>query len=101
MIKQRFEENERVLREGKALREREMQETARLVREHLARLAEFKEFFPRYAECTVLGAVAGIVMDENVDRYAMNEGLFVIVQSGEPVNLPTHRNLPQKAGNPF
>ncbi|MBF0610451.1 MAG: DUF3782 domain-containing protein, partial [Magnetococcales bacterium] len=39
------------------------------VREYLARLAEFKEIFPRYVECRVLGAVAGMVKGENVDRY--------------------------------
>ncbi|MBF8274899.1 MAG: DUF3782 protein [Magnetococcales bacterium] len=57
------------------------------LREHLTRLAEFKEFFPEYANKRVMGAVAGIVMEENVKRFAMNEGLFVIVQSGETVTL--------------
>ncbi|MBF0137565.1 MAG: DUF3782 domain-containing protein [Magnetococcales bacterium] len=57
------------------------------VREHLTRLTEFKEFFPEYADRRVMGAVAGIVIEESVDRYAMNEGLFVIVQSGDAVHL--------------
>ncbi|MBF0308600.1 MAG: DUF3782 domain-containing protein [Magnetococcales bacterium] len=57
------------------------------VRDHLERLAQFKSFFPEYADKQVMGAVAGITIEENVDRYAMNEGLFVIVQSGESVNL--------------
>ncbi|MBF0177334.1 MAG: hypothetical protein HQL63_10895 [Magnetococcales bacterium] len=57
------------------------------VQEHLQRLAEFKDFFPEYADRRVMGAVAGIVMDENVNRHAMNEGLFVIVQSGESVQM--------------
>ncbi|MBF0623873.1 MAG: hypothetical protein HQL82_03600 [Magnetococcales bacterium] len=57
------------------------------IKEHLARLAEFKDFFPEYADKRILGAVAGIVVEENVDRYAMNEGLFVIVQSGDGVRL--------------
>ena len=57
------------------------------VREYLTRLSEFKEFFPRYADCQVYGAVAGIVVDENVVRYAINQGLFVIMQSGETVRL--------------
>ena len=59
--------------------------TVEHVREHLTRLAEFKEFFPEYADKRVIGAVAGIVIEENVDRFAMNKGLFVIVQSGDSV----------------
>ncbi|MBF0142247.1 MAG: DUF3782 domain-containing protein [Magnetococcales bacterium] len=57
------------------------------VREHLTRLAEFKDFFPEYADRRVMGAVAGIVIEESVDRYAMKQGLFVIVQSGDAVCL--------------
>ncbi|MBF0286018.1 MAG: DUF3782 domain-containing protein [Magnetococcales bacterium] len=57
------------------------------VGDHLERMAHFKEFFPLYEDFQVFGAVAGIVIEENVDRYAMNEGLFVIVQSGESVAL--------------
>ncbi|MBF0348472.1 MAG: DUF3782 domain-containing protein [Magnetococcales bacterium] len=57
------------------------------VREHVTRLAEFKSFFPEYVDRRVMGAVAGIVVEENVEQFAMNEGLFVIVQSGETVTL--------------
>ncbi|MBF0310806.1 MAG: DUF3782 domain-containing protein [Magnetococcales bacterium] len=57
------------------------------VREHMERLTQFKEFFPRYAECRILGAVAGLVIEEEADRFASNNGLFVIVQSGESVTL--------------
>ncbi|MBF0143035.1 MAG: hypothetical protein HQL59_06205 [Magnetococcales bacterium] len=49
------------------------------VREHVERLAEFKDFFPQYAGKRIMGAVAGIVIEENVDLLAMKEGLFVIV----------------------
>lgn len=57
------------------------------VRDHLARLAEFKDFFPVYADRRVFGAVAGIVISENADRFAMNNGLFVMVQSGESMRM--------------
>ncbi|MBF0140134.1 MAG: DUF3782 domain-containing protein [Magnetococcales bacterium] len=57
------------------------------VRDFIRRLGELKEFMPRYADARVVGAVAGIVVDEGVDRHAMNEGLFVIVQSGDSVKL--------------
>ena len=57
------------------------------VRHHLNRLEKFKTFFPRYADCQVYGAVAGIVIAAKADQFAMNQGLFVIVQSGETVKL--------------
>ena len=57
------------------------------VRDHLNRLQQFKEFFPRYADCRVVGAVAGIVTEDKAAQFARNQGLFVIVQSGETVVL--------------
>ncbi|MBF0419940.1 MAG: hypothetical protein HQL78_07205 [Magnetococcales bacterium] len=57
------------------------------VRTHLKRLSRFKEFFPRYADCRVYGAVAGMVIASEADRFAMNQGLFVIAQTGESVQI--------------
>jgi hypothetical protein len=57
------------------------------VNEHLEKLARFKSFFPEYADRKVIGAVAGIVIDEGADRYAYKSGLFVIGQSGETVKI--------------
>lgn len=55
--------------------------------EHLQRLAAFKQFFPEYQDRRVFGAVAGIVIEEEADRYAYRNGLFVIAQSGETVTI--------------
>ena len=57
------------------------------VKEHLQELGRFKTFFPEYADRKVLGAVAGIVIEHNVSRYAYQQGLFVIGQSGDAVRL--------------
>ncbi|MEO5332510.1 MAG: hypothetical protein H7839_10840 [Magnetococcus sp. YQC-5] len=57
------------------------------VRDHITHLGEFKEFFPEYADKRVFGAVAGMVVDENVIRFAIKNGLFVIVQAGDQVCL--------------
>ncbi len=57
------------------------------VNEHLDKLARFKSFFPEYSDRKVIGAVAGIVIDEGADRYAYKNGLFVIGQSGETVKI--------------
>ncbi len=57
------------------------------VKEHLERLDKFKWFFPEYADRNILGAVAGIVIDEGADKFAYKSGLFVIAQSGESVKI--------------
>ena len=53
------------------------------VNEHLDRLAKLKRLLPRYAGFKVMGAVAAMVIPDNVARYAASKGLFVIGQSGE------------------
>jgi len=63
------------------------------VREHLTRLAEFKDFFPEYADKRVIGAVAGIVIEENADRFAINKGLFVIEQAGNSLRMANDENF--------
>ncbi|MBF0606298.1 MAG: DUF3782 domain-containing protein [Candidatus Magnetobacterium sp. LHC-1] len=57
------------------------------VNDHLNRLLKFKQAFPLYANLTVIGAVAGIVINKGVDRYAYQKGLFVIGQSGDTVRI--------------
>ncbi len=57
------------------------------IQEHIERMERFKTFFPEYADRKAVGAVAAIVIDEGVDRYAYKNGLFVIAQSGETVRV--------------
>ncbi|MBF0624979.1 MAG: DUF3782 domain-containing protein [Magnetococcales bacterium] len=57
------------------------------VERHVERLGAFKEFYPEYAHKRLMGAVAGIVVEQGVADYAMKRGLFVIVQSGNNVHL--------------
>ena len=57
------------------------------VKEHLERMGRFKTFFPEYADRRVVGAVAGIVIEEGVDRFAYKRGLFVLGQTGETVRI--------------
>lgn len=63
------------------------------VKEHLKQLQRFKFFFPEYQDRKLLGAVAGIVIDEGVDRFAYQNGLFVISQSGETVKVLNDRKF--------
>ena len=57
------------------------------VNEHLERLGKFARFFPEYHNLKAVGAVAGIVIPKNVARFAYQQGLFVIAQSGETVKI--------------
>ena len=57
------------------------------VDEHIERLRAFKVFFPEYSDRKVVGAVAGITIEEGADKYAYRHGLFVIGQSGETVRI--------------
>jgi len=59
--------------------------TQRDVDEHLQRLAKFKRLMPRFRDVKALGAVAAIVVPDEVASYAYRQGLFVLVQSGENV----------------
>lgn len=55
------------------------------VDEHLHRLAKFKQFMPRFRDVKALGAVAAMVVPDEVADYALRQGLFVLMQSGENV----------------
>jgi hypothetical protein len=55
------------------------------VDEHLERLSKFKRLMPRYQDVRTMGAVAGMVVPQEVARYAYHRGLFVLAQSGDSV----------------
>ncbi len=57
------------------------------VDEHLDRLALFKEYFPQYRGFTIMGAVAAMVLPQEIGRYAYRKGLFVLAQSGDAVEI--------------
>ncbi|MEY3300170.1 MAG: hypothetical protein RLZZ597_3430 [Cyanobacteriota bacterium] len=57
------------------------------VEDFLVRLPRFKQAFPQYGSYHLHGAVAGIEIDAGVDRYAYQQGLFVIKRTGDTVTL--------------
>ncbi len=57
------------------------------VDEHIDDLSRFREFFPAFADKKLMGAVAGIVIDEGADKYAYRKGLFIITQAGENIKI--------------
>jgi len=63
------------------------------VNEHLERLAKLKRLLPRYANYNIMGAVAAMVIPDNVARYAASKGLFVIGQSGEHLEIRNEKGF--------
>ncbi len=57
------------------------------IEDFLIRLGRFRQAFPHYSDYRIYGAVAGIEIDEGVDRYAYQQGLFVIKQTGDTVTI--------------
>ena len=57
------------------------------VDEFVEKLTRFKDSFPHYRNFKAYGAVAGIEINEGIDRYAYRQGLFVIKPSGDGVAI--------------
>jgi hypothetical protein len=57
------------------------------VNEHVERLAKLKRLSPRYNNFTIMGALAAMVIPDNVARYAEAQGLFVIGQTGDHLEI--------------
>ncbi len=57
------------------------------VNEHLERLAKLKRLLPSYADKQVFGAVASMVIADNVAKYAYRQGLFLIGQNGDHLEI--------------
>ena len=57
------------------------------INEHLKRLAKIKRMIPRYKAHRILGAVAGMVIPDDVAAYAIKKGLYVIAQNGGHLDL--------------
>lgn len=67
------------------------------VKEQLERLAKLKRLLPKYADSRVLGAVAAMVIPDNVAKFAYRQGLFVIGQSGEQLLIRNDAQFVPKA----
>jgi len=57
------------------------------VNHHLLRLQKLKRLLPSYADKRVMGAVTGMVLPDHVARFACQQGLFVIAQTGDHLSL--------------
>ena len=66
------------------------------VEEYVEHLGNFRPYFHLYANHKVVGAVAGIVVADDVQQFAYDHGLFVIVQSGELVEIANDEKFQPK-----
>lgn len=57
------------------------------VNEHIDRVGKFKRYWPEYSGFKIFGAIAGMVVSEEVGRYAYRQGLYVLVQNGDIVEI--------------
>jgi len=55
------------------------------VRNFLDDLAEFLDFFPRFTDCRIYGAVAAVSIEEEADKFAYRHGLFVLKAGKEGI----------------
>ncbi|MBF0109473.1 MAG: hypothetical protein HQL76_09875 [Magnetococcales bacterium] len=53
----------------------------------LEQMPLFRELSPTYHDYRIMGVVAGLTVEEDIARHAMNQGLFVIVPSGNTVRI--------------
>jgi DNA segregation ATPase FtsK/SpoIIIE-like protein len=67
------------------------------VKEQVERLGRFKTMFPHYAGCRVLGAVAAMVVPDQVARQAYKAGLYVMAPSGETMRILNDEGFEAKA----
>lgn len=63
----------------------------RLKQEHvekfLQKLSQVFEFYPLLKRPILYGGVAAMTIDKDVERFAYNQGLFVIAQTGDNVRI--------------
>ncbi|MGK7958628.1 MAG: DUF3782 domain-containing protein [Crocosphaera sp.] len=67
------------------------------VNNFISKLERFKLAFPQYNNFRLYGAVGGIEINEGIDRYAYQKGLFVIKPSGDSVEIINDVNFQASA----
>jgi len=67
------------------------------VNEHIERLEKMRSYANTHNDKrTFLGAVAGVIMSDNVKNYALKQGFFVIQPSGETFNITRPNGEPKE-----
>jgi len=62
--------------------------TVERINKHIERLEKMRKHADLYGDKrTFLGAVAGVVVDDDVRKYALNQGLYLIEPAGADLNI--------------
>jgi hypothetical protein len=71
--------------------------TSENVNDHIERLEKMRKYADLHGDKrTFWGAVAGVVMTENVKDYALKQGFFVIEPSGETFHITSPNTKPKE-----
>ena len=71
--------------------------TTAQVDEHIQRMNKLKPMLPAYRHHQAFGAVAALVMPDDVAEYAEEQGFYVLVQSGETLTIGNEPEFRAKA----
>ena len=67
------------------------------VQDHIERLGKMRKYADLHGDRrTFLGAVAGVVMSENVKKYVLKQGFFAIEPSGETFIITSPNGKPKE-----
>jgi len=67
------------------------------VKEHIERLEKMRAYADAHGDKrSFLGAVAGVVMPDNVKEYALKQGFYVVQPSGETFNITPPNGQPKE-----
>jgi len=67
------------------------------VKDHVKRLEKMRVYANLHGDKRMfLGAVAGVVMKDNVKKYVLNQGFFAIEPSGETFNIISPNGRPKE-----
>ena len=71
--------------------------TTENVKEHVKRLQKMRKYADLHGDKRIfLGAVAGVVITDNVRKYILKQGFFVIEPSGEGFNITPPKKKPKE-----
>jgi len=71
--------------------------TVERINKHIERLEKMRRYADLHGDKrTFLGAVAGVVVDDEARDYALNQGLFLIEPAGEELNITPPNGHPKE-----
>ena len=71
--------------------------TVERIKKHIERLEKMRKHADSHGDKrTFLGAVAGVVVDDEAREHALNQGLYLIESAGEDLNITPPNGQPKE-----